>query len=481
MHKKNIMRIEKDFLGSLEIPDDAYYGIHSLRAKNNFNNTTPFHIEWYQAMGLIKLACYNTYERFATSVKNNNLEHKIRLIDIPIIKTLQKAAHEVSQGKYFEHFIVPAIQGGAGTSINMNINEIIANVALIQMNYKPGQYEIIDPIEHANVYQSTNDTVASALKIATIFLLEKLEEAINKTRHELEQLEKKFRNVLRIGYTQLQEAVPGTFGKLFSAYNDALSRDWWRTSKAFERIKVINLGGGAIGTGLAIPRFVIMEVVQELQRISNLPIARGENLVDATQNVDSFVEVHAILKAHAVNLEKIANDIRLLSADIGPKVLNVNAFQAGSSIMPGKVNPVISEYLITIAHKVYANDMLISNLCGQSNLELNAYIPIIGHALLESIKLLISANQSLYNKLLPGLSVNSEISYQQLIHSPTITTALIPYIGYHKATEIALYMKNHHVDIFEANNNLQFIDNNKLNQILTADNLTKLGFSLKEL
>ncbi len=203
-----------------------------------------------------------------------------------------------------------------------------------------------------------------------------------------------------------------------------------------------------LATGLAIPRFVIMEVVQELQRITNLPIARGENLVDATQNVDSFVEAHAILKAHAVNLEKIANDIRLLSADIGPKVLNVNAFQAGSSIMPGKVNPVISEYLITIAHKVYANDMLISNLCGQSNLELNAYIPIIGHALLESIKLLISANQSLYNKLLPGLSVNSEISYQQLIHSPTITTALIPYIGYHKATEIALYMKNHHVDIF---------------------------------
>ncbi|NMD00623.1 MAG: aspartate ammonia-lyase, partial [Bacteroidales bacterium] len=321
------MRTEKDFLGTLEIDDFALYGIHSLRAKHNFSNQTLFPIEWYKAMGTVKLACYITYEKLKNEAQKQANLNSLHFFDDHIIIALQNAASDVKQGKYFEHFIVPAIQGGAGTSINMNINEIITNLALQHIGKKAGEYHFIDPIEHANIFQSTNDTVVTALKVAAMDLLEKLEQAINETRLQFEKLENQYRNVVRIGYTQMQEAVPTTFGKLFSAYNDALSRDWWRTSKCFERIKVVNLGGGAIGTGLAIPRFYIMEVVSELQRLTNLPIARGENLSDSTQNLDSLVEVHAILKSHAVNLEKIANDLRLLSADIGAKTLHLPANQ----------------------------------------------------------------------------------------------------------------------------------------------------------
>ena len=262
---------------------------------------------------------------------------------------------------YYEHFIVPAIQGGAGTSINMNVNEIISNVALIKSGAKAGEYSQIDPFEHANIYQSTNDVVPTALKVAGIQLLEKLEQAINSSRFEIEKVESAHKNILRQGYTQMQAAVPSTYDKLFSTYNNALSRDWWRVSKCFERIKEVNLGGGAIGTGLSIPRYFIMHVVTELQHLTGLPITRSENMSDTTANLDSFVEVHAILKAHAVNLEKMTNDLRLLSSDLfAHPEIKIPQRQVGSSIMPGKINPVIPEYIISIAHKVYANDLMIS-------------------------------------------------------------------------------------------------------------------------
>ncbi len=475
------MRTEKDFLGTIEIPNDALYGIHSLRARQNFQNDTKFSINWYQAMGIVKHACYQTYKKFKKNAQDSKLRDYKPFIDDKIIDALIKASQEISNGKHFEHFIVPAIQGGAGTSINMNINEIIANVALLHLGQKPGEYHIIDPIEHANIYQSTNDTVATALRIAIIFLLHELENAINQTRFSLEQLENKYRDALRPAYTQMQEAVPTTFGKMFSAYSDALSRDWWRVSKCFERIKVVNLGGGAIGTGLSVPRFFIMEVVNELKRLTNLPVARGENLIDATQNFDSFVEIHATLKAHAVNMEKIASDLRILSSDVGKKLITLPAVQAGSSIMPGKVNPVINEFVISIAHQIYANDVLISNLCGQGLLELNPYVPLIGHAILQSLSLLNSANRSLTKLCLQHLTVNEEWSLELLYKSPTITTALVPYIGYHKATELALLMKKENLTIIEANEKTLTIASEKLKKILSPHSLIQLGYSLKDI
>ena len=342
-------RTEKDFLGEKKIDKDALYGIHSIRAKENFPNESSFHIEWYKAIGLTKLACYKTYENFKKAIHQKYSEKDIpfSLFDNSIIKALQQSAEEVSSGKYFEHFIVPAIQGGAGTSINMNVNEIITNLSLNKLGEDYGNYSIIDPIEHANIYQSTNDVIPSSLKLAVIKLLVDLEEDINNLRSDIETLEVKYRNKLRIGFTQMQEAVPSSYAMLFSSYNEALSRDWWRVSKCFERIKVVNLGGSAIGTGIAIPRYFIMEVVSVLQALTKLPITRSENMPDTTSNLDSLVEVHAILKSHAVNLEKMVSDIRLLSSDIINKEMNIPQKQVGSSIMPGKINPVIPEFVIS--------------------------------------------------------------------------------------------------------------------------------------
>ena len=310
-------------------------------------------------------------------------------------------------------------------------------------------------------------------------LLQSLEEKINMLRQKVEKLEKENREKLRPGYTQMQEAVPSSFGLLFSTYNEALSRDWWRVSKCSERIKQVNLGGGAIGTGLSLPRFFIMEVVPELRNLTGLPLAHSENLSDATSNLDKWVEIHATLKAHAVNLEKISSDLRLLASDIaGENTISLPERQVGSSIMPGKINPVIPEFVISAAHKIYSNDVLISSLSGQGALELNAYLPVIGCAIIESINLLISCNNSLLNNLFEGLVINEASGYNALINSPSVTTALSPHIGYHKAAELATFMKEKKINIFEANKILKVVDETKLKSILQPGNLLKLGFLL---
>ena len=478
-----MFRIEKDTLGQKQVPENALYGIHSIRAKENFPGNSPFPVEWFKAVGITKLACYNTYRRFRdAAIEKFGHDLPVRIIEDDILDALISAAKEVSAGDHSDNFIIPAVQGGAGTSINMNINEIITNIALRNTGHKFGEYEFIDPTEHANIFQSTNDVIPTALTVAVMKQLQKLEENVNRLRQKVEEFEGRNREKLRPGYTQMQEAVPSSYGLLFSTYNEALSRDWWRISKCFERIKLINLGGGAIGTGLSIPRFFIMEVVPELRNLTGLPLAHSENLSDATSNLDKWVEIHAILKAHAVNLEKITSDLRLLASDLaGEKIISIPERQVGSSIMPGKINPVIPEFVISAAHKVYSNDVLISSLCGQGTLELNAYLPVIGCSIIESLDLLISCDETLFDNLFTGLIINEASGYKALIKSPSITTALTPHIGYHKASEIALLMKEKEIDIFEANSILKVLDESKLKTILQPGNLLKLGFSLDDL
>lgn len=476
------MRKEKDIIGFVDIPAQALYGINSVRAKDNFPASKAFPLQWYKAVGLVKSACYETYKNLkktALEEFGNNLNFEF--FDDNIISALIKAANEVSEGKWIEDFIVPSIQGGAGTSINMNVNEIIANRSLMIIDKKPGAYNIIHPNDHANIFQSTNDVIPTSLRLVIMQLLQHLEEVINLSRLETERLEAENRDIPRIAYTQLQQAVPTTYGRLFSTYSDALSRDWWRVSKCFERIKVVNLGGNAIGTSLGVPRFFVMEVVQTLQRLTGLPITRSENLSDATSNLDSFVEVHAILKAHAVNLEKIAGDLRLLASDISIEKLQIPAKQAGSSIMPGKINPVIPEYLISVAHKVYSNDSLITNLCAQSQLELNAYIPEIGYAIIETLNLLIAANKSFRENLLAGIKIDKQQAEEIYLSSPAICTILIPYIGYERAGEYASYMRDKNTDIYTANKTLKLIKTTKLEELLQTSNLLKQGFSFRDL
>lgn len=475
-------RTESDTLGTEKIPADALYGIHSARAVQNFPDRTPFFEEWYRAMGTVKQACYLTYRKFKKEAINRfgTEELPVTFMSDEVLNALIATAGAVSEGAWFSEFVVPAVQGGAGTSINMNVNEILANAALVSMGEKPGHYATIDPVEQANVFQSTNDVVPTALKVAVMRLLLELETAINKNRALVEHTENRSRNVLRQGYTQMQEAVPSSYDKLFSTYNNALSRDWWRVSKCLERIKEVNLGGGATGTGLSIPRFFIMTVVGELQKLTQLPVTRGENLSDVTANLDAFVEVHAILKAHAVNLEKMVADIRLLGSDLfHNREVFLPKKQVGSSIMPGKVNPVIPEYIISSAHKVYANDVLISGLCGQGCLDLNAYLPVIGHALIESLKLLIHANQASVEGLFTGLRVPGESGKTSPVYySPSITTALSPTIGYHKAGELARLMQLEKCSVFEANEKLRLVDEDVLEELMLPQNLMKLGFSL---
>lgn len=478
------MRQERDFIGSVDIPDDALYGIHSIRACQNFPAKDRFNLSWYKAMGVVKQACYATIKTFFAEVNSRHPDKAFFFskISSQVLDALEESAVEMARGDHYDHFITPAISGGAGTSINMTVNEIITNVALIKLGYKPGDYHFIDPIETANLFQSTNDVVPTALKVSVIQNLNILEEAINRSRSAIERLEGKYRNTLRVGYTQMQAAVPSTYGRLFSAYADALGRDWWRVSKCFERLKIVNLGGSAIGTGLTVPRYFVMKSVAVLKQITNLPITRSENLSDTTSNLDSFVEVHAILKAHAVNLEKMVSDLRLLASDlmISPEII-LPKKQVGSSIMPGKVNPVIVEYVVSVAHQIYANDQMITSFCAAGCLDLNAYIPIIGDKLLESVDLLIGANETLLTNLLSELYVDENNSLLRMKNSPSVATALLPFIGYKRSSELVEIMKREKCDIYEANKIGDIVDEKLLIKVLSPEMLTSEGFAINDL
>lgn len=477
------LRKERDYLGEMSLPSEALYGIHARRAAQNFPDSSRFNESWYRAVGLVKKACYITYEAFKQAAEKQYPESPVlgQTIQPEITKALILAADEVYTGEHFAHFIVPAISGGAGTSINMNINEIIANRALQLIGKKPGDHEVIDPITHANVYQSTNDVIPTALKLAVMLQLERLEQHINGLRFVIEEKETLYRDVMRIGYTQMQAAVPSSYGMLFSNYSDALSRDWWRISKCFERIKVVNLGGGATGTGMAVPRYFVMEVVPTLRNLTGLPVTRAENMSDTTSNLDVLVEVHAVIKALAVNLEKMAADIRLLASDLTSGEVIIPQQQVGSSIMPGKVNPVISEYTISVAHRVYANDQVITTLAAQGCLDLNAYLPVIGDALMNSLELLTGTCDTLKTNLFAGLKVEADLSSDHLYRNPAITTALVPVVGYHQVSALAAMMKQQGISVFEANEQLHLIDKGKLEGLLAPKELLKLGFSLKDL
>lgn len=478
------MRIEKDLLGEIAIEDDAYYGIHSYRARKNFPYYSQFPIEWYKSIGLIKLAYYLTYKDFIELAKDkiDVIKKSNIYIEPVILNAMIDSAKEISNGLYFDNFIVPAIQGGAGTSINMNVNEIIANVSLSKLNYPKGNYSIIDPIEKCNIFQSTNDVIPTSLKLTLMRLFNQLEQSINTLRKELELLENNYRNVLRIAYTQMQAAVPSSFGRLFSAYNEALSRDWWRISKCFERLKLTNICGSAVGTCINVPKYFVMNIARKIQELSGLPITRSENLHDATSNLDSLVETHSIIKSLAVNLEKITNDIRILSSDInGQKILNIPNLQAGSSIMPGKINPVIIEYTITISNIVYSNDQLITNLCAEGCLDLNAFIPIIGIKYIESLELLINLCDTLKINLFSKITIDEDKAEHYFYNNPMIATVLNTYIGYHNVEKLIEKMKKNNLNIFEANKELKLIEHNKLIDLLKIENLLKEGYSIKDL
>jgi aspartate ammonia-lyase len=413
-------RIEKDMLGSLELPEDVYWGIHTERAILNFP------ISGYRVNpSLIKAMAMVKKASAMANLETGYLEEKKA-------RAIMAACDEISGGKLSEHFPVDALQGGAGTSTNMNVNEVIANRAIEFMGEEKGNYEVIHPLQDVNLHQSTNDTYPTAIKIAGINGLRLLSQAIASLQGAFQEKERDFGKIVKIGRTELQEAVPVTLGAEFSAFSEAISRDRWRTFKCEERLRVVNLGGTAVGTGIAAPRDYIFLAIEKLRDVTGLGLARGENMMGETANADAFVEVSAIFKAHASNLIKIANDLRLLNF-LGE--IKLPELQAGSSIMPGKVNPVLAEAAIQTGIKVTANDSIISDVASRGTLQINEFLPLLAHAFLESIDLLISINH-----LLAGHIIKIEADEVKCRHyfdqSPMIITALVPIIGYDRATDM---------------------------------------------
>ncbi|MCX7806151.1 MAG: aspartate ammonia-lyase [Planctomycetota bacterium] len=421
-------RTERDLLGEKHIPADALYGIHTARAIENFPLAgRPVYPELARAFGEVKLAC---------AIVNRSLGV---WPDGPRADAIEAACREMADGKLVPHVVVDALQGGAGTSTNMNVNEVIANRALEILGARHGDYSLISPADDINCHQSTNDTFPTALKLAAIRLLRLLEEKIVALQEAFQAKEKEFAGVVKVGRTQLQDAVLVTLGREMGAFAEALSRDRWRIYKCEERLRVVNLGGTAVGTGLGAPRRFIFRVVDVLRDITGIGFARAENLIDNTQNADVFVEVSGMLKAHAATLLKIAGDLRLMSSgpDAGLGEITLPGRQAGSSIMPGKVNPVIPEAVSQAAIRAMAEDQCISIAAGLGNLELNAFMPLIADSLLSMIKLLTGACDIFRRFCVEGIRANEERCRRSVSSSIAAVTALVPLLGYEKACEIA--------------------------------------------
>jgi aspartate ammonia-lyase len=420
-------RLEHDLLGSLEVPADAYYGIHTQRAAENFRiSGLPIHLELIRSLALVKKAC---------AIANMRTEY----LDEKIADAIVQACDEIAGGKLHDQFITDAFQGGAGTSMNMNANEVIANRAIEILGGEKGDYSIVHPLDHVNLSQSTNDVVPTAVKLTAIRLLAGTSQAMADLQGALQEKEKEFAGILKVGRTETQDAVPITLGQEFCAWAQAIQRDWWRLYKVEERLRQVNLGGTAVGTGLNADRKYVFTVVDILREITGVGLARAENMIDATQNYDMFVEVSGMLKAAATDLAKIAADLRLLSS--GPRAgigeIKLPELQAGSSIMPGKVNPVVTEAVSQVAFQVMANDQAITLAAMNGQLELNAFIPMLAHDLFQSLDMLTAAANLLAEKCIKGIQADEWRCFQLLEHSFVMVTALSPYIGYEKASDLA--------------------------------------------
>ncbi len=422
-------RLEHDLLGDREVPAHAYYGVHTLRAVENFPITgTPIshYPDLVQALADIKMAAAR-------------VNQELGLLSADRADAIVAACREIRAGKLIDQFVVDVIQGGAGTSTNMNANEVIANRALEILGQERGAYNHLHPNEHVNMSQSTNDVYPTALKLATYTGIFRLVEAMGHLRAAFQRKADEFGDVLKMGRTQLQDAVPMTLGQEFSTYAVMLAEDEERLKEAALLIREINLGATAIGTGINAHPDYAPRVCRLLAEISGVPVVTAPNLVEATQDCGSFVQLSGVLKRVAVKLSKTCNDLRLLSS--GPRAgfgeINLPARQAGSSIMPGKVNPVIPEVMNQIAFEVIGNDMTVTFAAEAGQLQLNAFEPIIAHSLFKSITHLRQGCLTLADLCVDGITANRDHLAAGVRNSIGIVTALNPYIGYANATDIA--------------------------------------------
>lgn len=463
-------RIESDSIGSMPIPTNAYYGIQSLRAKNNFNITERrLNVNFIKSLAEIKKSAA------ITNMNNNDLNSSIA-------QAIIKACNEIILGKLHDEFIVDPIQGGAGTSANMNANEVIANRAIEILNGIKGDYTIVHPNDHVNMCQSTNDIFPTAGKLTVLKLIPNLIAELERLTASFEIKSIEFDKVIKMGRTQMQDAVPIRLGQSFNAFASVINRDIKRLNKASDEMRTLNIGGTAIGTCINASEYYVTNIVKNLQIVTNEKLTQAEDLIDATQNLDGFVTVSSTLKTCAVNLSKISNDLRLLSS--GPKTgfgeINLPGKQNGSSIMPGKINPVIPEVVTQVAYNILGNDLTITMAAEAGQLELNAFEPILFFNLFESIETLTNAVITFRENCILGITANEDRCLKLVENSVGISTALCPYIGYKKSAEIAKKSLETNIPVKELVINEGLLSIDDLNKILDPIKMTNVSSSLDQ-
>lgn len=427
LNSNEMYRIEKDFIGEKEVPENAYYGIQTMRAIENFP-ITGYRIDdaLIHAMAVVKKAA---------ALAN----HDIGQLDGKIANAIATVADEILDGKLHDQFIVDPIQGGAGTSINMNTNEVIANRALEILGERKGNYSVISPNSHVNMAQSTNDSFPTAIHLSTLTALENLLQVMDELHEEFLRKADEFDDLIKMGRTHLQDAVPIRLGQEFEAYARVLERDIKRISATREHLYEVNMGATAVGTGLNADPEYIEKVVRYLAEFTGYPMKGCKNLVDGTQNTDCYAEVSAMLKTCMLNMSKVANDLRLMTS--GPRCgfgeINLPARQPGSSIMPGKVNPVMAEVLNQTAFQVAGNDFTISMAVEGGQFELNVMEPVIVFNLLQSIRIMTNVFTVFRKYCLSGITANKERMEDYVNNSVGIITAINPHVGYETAASIA--------------------------------------------
>jgi aspartate ammonia-lyase len=458
-------RIERDALGEREVPANAYYGIHTLRAVENFPITSTairIYPDFINALACIKQAAAHA-------------NHELGLLDEARTTAIDAACKEIRTGQLHGEFVVDVIQGGAGTSTNMNANEVIANRALELTGFDKGDYERIHPIDHVNLSQSTNDVYPTAIDVALWFGIERLVAAMERLRLAFERKQAEFADVLKLGRTQLQDAVPMTLGQEFSAYAVMLGEDQQRLREAALLVREVNLGATAIGTGINAPPGYAELICRRLADISGVPVVTSPNLIEATQDVGAFVQLSGVLKRVAVKLSKTCNDLRLLSSGphTGLREINLPPRQAGSSIMPGKVNPVIPEVVNQVAFEVIGNDTTVTLAAEAGQLQLNAFEPIIAHSLFKSLTHLTQACDTLTERCVIGITANREYLRRMVEGSPALATALTPYVGYDAAAAIAKTAQASGRSVRELVLEQGLLSPQQLDEIMQAEALTR--------
>jgi aspartate ammonia-lyase len=452
------MRLEHDLLGEREVPISAYWGIHTLRAIENFPISgvpVGHYRSFVRAFGFIKEAA---------AVANL----KLGALDPEIAPIIIQACVDVRDGMLDSEFVVDAIQGGAGTSTNMNANEVIANRALEIAGHARGDYDKIHPLNHVNASQSTNDVYPTAVKIALIIEILSLLKEIANLRTEISKKASEFSKVIKMGRTQLQDAVPMTLGQEFSAWSQTLGEDEGRLREIIPLLSEINLGGTAIGTKINTPDGYPQLVVQELSRLCEHEFILAENLIEATSDTGVFVSTSSVLKRFATKISKISSDLRLLSS--GPRAglgeINLPARQAGSSIMPGKVNPVIPEVVNQIAFTVIGNDLTVTMAAESGQLQLNAFEPIIARSLMMSITYLRKGCRVLADYCIADITANEEYLRSTVENSIGLVTALAPTVGYENATAIAKHAQERETTVKVAAMELGLMTAKEFDEIL---------------